>query len=140
MSTDIDYPVGSMTEIDDQEIAGISLEMGVFALVRKRFHELEKSEGLTQSALAERMGLTRAQVSRWFAQPNTMTLRAAGRLLAAMGRGLRLRVYDPREPLSAEEISERARRDAMYTSEIVEVEGHLVRIPVRVENLSGTAE
>ena len=138
MSSDIDSPEDVLTEIDDQRIAGFCLEHTVVTLVRKRFRELEKSEGLTQAVLAKRMGLTRSQVSRWFAGP--LTLNAAGRLLAAMGRGIRLRMYDPHEPLSAEEISERARQAAMYTSEIIEVDGHLVRVPVRRENLSGTAE
>jgi transcriptional regulator with XRE-family HTH domain len=72
-----------------------ALVQNLFALVRKRFRQLERSEGLTQQALADRMCLTRSQISRWMASPANMTLRSAGKLLWAMGCQLELRVVDP---------------------------------------------
>lgn len=144
MSSDIDYPEGVPADIWDQEIQGEMLVLALYSQVRRRFRELEKSEGLTQTALAERMGLSRAQISRWFVNPSNMTLRTAGRLLCAMGRSLDLRLCDPYKPLTAEEISEReqyrAQHAAKYRDEVYEVEGELVRMSVRIEDPSNTAE
>lgn len=79
----------------EQELAGEIATQAVFLLTRARFRELEWSEGLTQSRLAEQMGITRAQVSRWLSSPSNMTLRTASRLLMAMGRQLTFSVSDP---------------------------------------------
>ena len=124
-----EYPEGVAAEIWEQELSGGLAMQSLFALVRKRFRELERSEGLTKTALAERMGLTQAQVSRWLSSPNNMTIRTAGKLLCAMGRKLELRVSDPYAPLSADEITRREELRKQYVEDLVEVDGHMCRIP-----------
>src|SRR3989344_3048294 len=126
--------------IYEQKLTGEWAMLCLFFHITRHFRELEKSEGITQTELGRRMGLTQAQVSRWFASPTNMTIRTAGELICAMGLPLGMRLYDPYQPLTVEQIAERERRAALYREEIREVEGEFVRIPVRIENPSGTAD
>jgi transcriptional regulator with XRE-family HTH domain len=82
-------------DIWEQELAGEAAVQTVFALARSRFRELEREEQLTQQQLADKMGLKRSQISRWFGNPSNMTLRSAAKILMAMGRQLELTVSDP---------------------------------------------
>ncbi len=52
-------------------------------LIEERFRELEAA-GDTQADVARRLGLAPQQVQRWIAEPTNMTIRSAGRLLAAL--------------------------------------------------------
>ena len=124
-----DYPEGVDPDIWEQQLAGGTAMQSLFALVRRRFRELEKSEGLTKTALAERMALTQAQVSRWLSSPNNMTIRTAGKLLCAMGRRLEFRVSDPYAPLSADEIARHEELRQQYVVDRVVIEGEVYRIP-----------
>ncbi len=123
------YPKGVDYDTWDREIAGGVAMRALHAVVRKRFCELERSEGLTKTALAGRMGLTLAQVSRWLSGPNNMTIRKAGELLHAMGRTLELRVSDPYAPLTDDEIIRREDLRRQYVVDLVEVNGKMCRIP-----------
>jgi hypothetical protein len=58
-----------------------------------------------------------------------MTIRSAGKLLWAMGRTLEFRVLDPHAPLSADEIKRREELRKQYVEDLVEVDGHMCRIP-----------
>ena len=91
---EFNYPVDVNPVQWDREIAGLAAQHSLFVLIRRRFRELERSEGLTQAALAERMGRTRAQISRWMSSPGNMTIASAGELLMAMGRKLEFRLSD----------------------------------------------
>ena len=126
---DFDYPEGTTADSWQQEMAGGCAMQTLYALVRRRFHELERSEGLTKTALAERMGLTQAQISRWLLSPSNMTIRTAGKLLRAMGRNLELRVSDPYTPLTEDEIVRREELRKQYVEDLVEIDGHMCRIP-----------
>lgn len=86
---------GIDADVWEQELAGEGAVQRLFVLTRRRFRELERSEKLSQQQLADRMGLTRSQVSRWFSSPSNMTLRSAAKILMAMGRQLELGVSDP---------------------------------------------
>lgn len=87
------------------EAAGEYAVQNLFAIVHNRFTDAEHSERLSQQQLANRMGLTRSQVSRWFASPSNMTLRSAAKLLAAMGRRLELADVEPHSVATSQEIS-----------------------------------
>lgn len=68
--------------------AETALQARVWRIVRDRFEVGEREAGLTQAVLARRMGVRRGQVSIWLRTPERMTLRAAARLLRAMGAEL----------------------------------------------------
>jgi DNA-binding phage protein len=95
-TVDLSKAVDDMTEEEKAlfalEIAGESSVQTLFAIVHNRFATLQEKEGFNQQKLADRMGLTRSQVSRWMASPTNMTLRSAAKLLMAMGQRLRLSV------------------------------------------------
>lgn len=82
-------------DVWEQELAGEAAMQTVFFLIRRRLRELEQVEGFTQSKLADRMKLTRAQISRWFVSPSNLTLRNAAKLLMAMDRKLEFSLSDP---------------------------------------------
>lgn len=126
---DFDYPEGAAVDSYEQELAAGMVEQTLYCLIRRRFRELEKSEGLTQTALAERLGLTRNQVSRWLSCPSNMTIRSAGRLLWAMGRKLELRVSDPFAPLTDDQLIRHEHLRRQYVVDLVEVNGRMCRIP-----------
>jgi len=65
------------------------LQTEIWALVRLRFLQLQAGEGLTQAALAARLGVTPAQVSLWLADPRRLTVKAADRLLSVMNATVR---------------------------------------------------
>ncbi len=60
------------------------LQVQVWRNVRRAFEIRQAEDGLTQSEIANRMGLHRARVNYWMTRPERMTLAAAARLLAAM--------------------------------------------------------
>lgn len=68
------------------------LQAEIWRSVRRTFETLQSEDGLTQSAMADRMGLHRARVNYWMTRPERMTLSAAARLLAAMDARLECRV------------------------------------------------
>lgn len=82
-------------DVWEQELAGEAAMQTVYFLIRRRLRELEQVEGFTQSKLADRMKLTRAQISRWFVSPSNLTLRNAAKLLMAMDRKLEFSLSDP---------------------------------------------
>lgn len=60
--------------------------LALFNLVRSAFDEEEKLEGLTRSALAKRMGVSSALVSRWLNRPQNMTVETAAKILFSLRR------------------------------------------------------
>lgn len=90
-----DHPHDVAPDLWEQEMAGGTALHSLYALTRRRFHELERGEGLTKTQLAERMHLTQAQISRWLGGPSNITLKNAAKLLMAMGRKLELSVSVP---------------------------------------------
>ena len=75
-------------EKSQQEAAVCAAQQALWSLVMGRFRELERDHGLKQADLARRLGLSRPQVHAWLSDPNNLTIKAAVRLLAAMGAGL----------------------------------------------------
>lgn len=75
--------------------AVLRLQAAVWALVRARFEEVQKAEGLTQAGLAALLGVPAAQVSLWLGDSRRMTLKAAARLLHALGAQLECRLVIP---------------------------------------------
>ncbi|MDP3405609.1 MAG: helix-turn-helix transcriptional regulator [Brevundimonas sp.] len=68
--------------------ASARLQLRVWSLVRGRFDALRTTSGLTQSELAITLNVPRSQICVWLGDPEKMTIKAAGRLLAAMGAEL----------------------------------------------------
>lgn len=56
----------------------------LFALVHERIEELRQNNELSYHDIADRIGATDQQVSRWLSEPRNMTVRSAGRLLAGL--------------------------------------------------------
>lgn len=93
---DLAKDINEMSEVEKNlsalEVAGESAVRTLFALVHNRFSELQaEDKAFSQQVLADRMNLTRSQVSRWMASPTNMTLRSAAKLLSAMGKRLEIR-------------------------------------------------
>lgn len=65
------------------------LQQEIWLHVRERYETLRRVEGLTQVGLAAAVGVTPTQICVWLGDPRRMTLKAAARLLAAMGSRLR---------------------------------------------------
>jgi hypothetical protein len=82
----------------DLERVGTSARLALYTVVRRAFDE-EARSGLTRQALADRIGASRALVSRWLAKPSNMTIETAARLMFAMGRELKVAERRP-EPSS----------------------------------------
>lgn len=57
-----------------------------------RIHELLEEKGLTQKLLAERMGKTAPEISRWLSGDHNFTLRSLAKLQAELGGKL---IYIP---------------------------------------------
>lgn len=121
-------------DVWEQELAGEAAMQSVFFLIRRRLRELEQGEGFTQSKLADRMKLTRAQISRWFVSPSNLTLRNAAKLLMAMDRKLEFSLSDPFA------VGQTARRPIFELDPVYTARG--LRVPKRqVETaLSASAE
>jgi transcriptional regulator with XRE-family HTH domain len=80
---------------DEVETVAEATVQALYGQVRRRFLEVCRAEpDFSQQALAERIGVPRAQVSRWLASPSSLTLRAAARLLLGMDRRLRMQIVD----------------------------------------------
>lgn len=60
------------------------LQARIWAEVNRCYRMRERTEGLTQAALARRLDLPRSQVCAWLRHPEKMTIKAAARLLEAM--------------------------------------------------------
>lgn len=71
------------TSADEEAV--LRLQTEVWALVRRRFDEVQSAEGLTQARLAGLLGVPPAQVSLWLGDPRRMTLKGAARLMHALG-------------------------------------------------------
>jgi plasmid maintenance system antidote protein VapI len=68
-----------------QAIAAERAQAAMWRGVVGRFEHLRATEGLRQSDLAAALGVSRPQIHEWLSHPRNMTLKAAGRLLLAMG-------------------------------------------------------
>ena len=79
--------------------AVVDAQQVLWALVRSRYDDRAR-EGLTQSQLARALNRPPSQISVWLSAPDRSTLKAAARLLAAMGGELELRVVDRSDPAS----------------------------------------
>lgn len=66
----------------------LALQTQIWALVRARFETLKATSGFTQAELASRLNIPRGQVSLYLREPHRMTIKAAARLLRAMGAEL----------------------------------------------------
>lgn len=77
-----------ITKRDEREAAHVMGEMAaaqLFALIHERLAELKaRDPTFTQSVLAKRLGVSEQLVSRWLTEPRNLTIRSAGRLLAAL--------------------------------------------------------
>ncbi len=70
---------------EEQTRAVDGLQAAVWRGVVARFEHLKAAEGLRQADLAAALGVSRPQIHEWLSDPRNMTLKAAGRLLLAMG-------------------------------------------------------
>ena len=68
----------------EQAIAVRTAQDALWTLVVTRFRELERERGLRQADLARSLGAYRPQIHEWLSDPSKLTIKAAGRLLAAM--------------------------------------------------------
>lgn len=79
-----------MSEITYQERREASHVIGEMAasrlhdVIRDRLETISERDGLTQSELAKRLGIPEQQLSHWLTAPRNMTVKSAGRLMAAL--------------------------------------------------------
>ena len=76
-----------LTHADRREAGHILAEMAadrLFVLINERYEGLAATAGLTQAEIARRMGVAPQLVNKWFREPRNMTVKTAGRLMAAM--------------------------------------------------------
>lgn len=78
---------------DHQALVVARVQQELWILVVARFRELEAETGLRQVDLAKQLGVSRPQIHEWLSEPHNMTIKAAGRLMEAMGAQL---VFDMR--------------------------------------------
>lgn len=95
-------------------------------LLHLRFEELSEQHGLTRREVARRLGTTEQQLSRWMSEPRNMTVKSAGRLMAALDAYLGF-VCEP----TADGITENCPLAA------AEFYGTVVRLPVFVPGNGG---
>jgi DNA-binding phage protein len=78
-----------MTHTDEistkQAAARMDARLAITGAVGRLFERLANEGGLNQSRIAERLGLSRARVSRMLSNPGNWTLDSVGDLLLAMG-------------------------------------------------------
>lgn len=60
----------------------------VFTAIRDRFDELSEASGLTQAAVAKRMGVSSQLVSRWLSGPTNISAETLGKIAAALESNL----------------------------------------------------
>ncbi|MBO9544599.1 helix-turn-helix transcriptional regulator [Caulobacter sp.] len=74
----------------DTQCAAIEqLQRRIWAAVVARYRERQTS-GLTQKHIADQLGIAPPQISVWLNDPTAMTIKAAARLMLAMGAELEL--------------------------------------------------
>jgi transcriptional regulator with XRE-family HTH domain len=77
----------TVTNADRREAGAVMAEMAsdrLFTLINERFEELQVKHGLSQSDIARRMGAAPQAICRWMREPRNLTIKTAGRLLAAL--------------------------------------------------------
>jgi len=84
---------------DQREATHIAGEMAaqqLHAIIQERFEILRQRDGITKRDLARRLGVSDQLVSRWMAEPRNITVKSAGRLLAALDShlGFELECYE----------------------------------------------
>ncbi len=62
----------------------------LWVLLHERFRELEETNGLTQAALARKVGCDRQSVNRWLSGPSNISIFSAAKLFAGMDSDLRV--------------------------------------------------
>lgn len=65
-------------------IAGEMTAHQLFSMIHERFEFLRERDGLTKHDVAIRLGVSDQLVSRWMSEPRNITVKSAGRLLAAL--------------------------------------------------------
>jgi transcriptional regulator with XRE-family HTH domain len=80
--------MASREELEATHVMGEIAASRLFSLIHERLEELKEEKGLTQAQVAGRLGVSEQLVSRWLAEPRNITVKAAGRLLAALEAGL----------------------------------------------------
>ena len=75
-----------MDEIRSTISPEMKLQMEMSVAIANRIYEILESKGMTQKELAQRLGKTETEVSRWLSGTHNMTLSTVCKISAALGK------------------------------------------------------
>ena len=88
-----------MDEIRSTISPEMKLQMEVSVAIANRIYEILESKGMTQKELAQRLGKTETEVSRWLSGTHNMTLSTVCKISTALGEEI---VTVPKKELEPE--------------------------------------
>ncbi len=74
-----------MDEIRSTISPDMKLQMEMSVAIANRIYEILESKGMTQKELAQRLGKTETEVSRWLSGTHNMTLSTVCKISTALG-------------------------------------------------------
>ena len=74
-----------MDEIRSTISPAMKLQMEMSVAIANRIYEILESKGMTQKELAQRLGKTETEVSRWLSGTHNMTLSTVCKISTALG-------------------------------------------------------
>ena len=89
----------SMDEIRSTISPEMKLQMEMSVAIANRIYEILESKGMTQKELAQRLGKTETEVSRWLSGTHNMTLSTVCKISTALGEEI---VTVPKKELEPE--------------------------------------
>ena len=75
-----------MDEIRSTISPEMKLQMEMSVAIANRIYEILESKGMTQKELAQRLGKTETEISRWLSGTHNMTLSTVCKISAALGK------------------------------------------------------
>ena len=75
-----------MDEIRSTISPEMKLQMEMSIAIANRIYEILESKGMTQKELAQRLGKTETEISRWLSGTHNMTLSTVCKISAALGK------------------------------------------------------
>ena len=88
-----------MDEIRSTISPEMKLQMEMSVAIANRIYEILESKGMTQKELAQRLGKTETEVSRWLSGTHNMTLSTVCKISTALGEEI---VTVPKKELKPE--------------------------------------
>lgn len=88
-----------MDEIRSTISPEMKLQMEMSVAIANRIYEILESKGMTQKELAQRLGKTETEVSRWLSGTHNMTLSTVCKISTALGEEI---VTVPKKELEPE--------------------------------------